>query len=780
MKYYYSATLTRTLGFAASIVFILLLVSCVNHQGAYIPQPVEQTPGPVKSYSFTKDIQPILNTRCINCHSCYDAPAQLNLSCAGGVTRGATKERIYDAARLLPAQHTRLHVDGQTEADWRNKGFFPVVAEKEVEGSGARLKTTLMYQMIALARLHPLPQNVSVRHLQKITHRPAVAPTIKEFLEYSDKYPHAGMPYMTEPLTDKEFATLSGWLAQGAPMDNQPTVVTPEENKEIAEWEAFLNVDTPKARLVSRYLYEHWFISHLYFADHAGSGFFKLIRSATGPGEPVSLIPTALPTGDPGVERVFYRFIKVHGVMKRKTHIVYPLSQQRKKRMQELFFDTPWELTSQPDYSSSLSVRPFELYADIPARSRYLFLLDDAGYFLRCFIQGPVCKGQVALDGIQDRTLIMFQDPGSDMTAIDPEYLKSINPKIVLPGNIHHLLGYPVSYEMVTIDRNEYINLREKCTDKHKNDAMKPELKNIWHGNTPGQPSLFTIFRHYDTGTIMSGLMGSMPDYIWVMDYSILERMYYLLVANFDVFERAAHQLATRQYFDLLRHESENNFFRFIPASERRDLQAYWYRGIDLMGFRDYQIAPVEIETEIKFVTTNHVAEFTAMICKGMNAETAPSEKLHGTMINAVRTIPAATAKSVQYFPEAVFVRVRESAGPDRVYTIIRDKAHKNVAFMFDELSWREPEKDALQVVKGLVGNYPNLFMDLPAEAMPLFLEELHQADSEDGMRRLILKYGVLRNSSKFWATLDWFQEWDQKRDPIRYGVFDLKHYLVF
>ena len=125
------------------LVFVISFSSCASSKRSYFPPLVEQPSSSLKSHSFTKDVQPILNRRCVNCHSCFDAPAQLNLSCADGVIRGATKDRVYDAARLTPAQHTRLHVDGKTEEDWRRKGFFPVVAKEEVKGVSTRLQTAL-------------------------------------------------------------------------------------------------------------------------------------------------------------------------------------------------------------------------------------------------------------------------------------------------------------------------------------------------------------------------------------------------------------------------------------------------------------------------------------------------------------------------------------------------------------------------------------------------------------------------------------------------------------
>ena len=48
---------------------------------------------------YHKQVQPLLEKRCVVCHGCYDAPCQLKLSSAEGIERGASKVQIYDGTR---------------------------------------------------------------------------------------------------------------------------------------------------------------------------------------------------------------------------------------------------------------------------------------------------------------------------------------------------------------------------------------------------------------------------------------------------------------------------------------------------------------------------------------------------------------------------------------------------------------------------------------------------------------------------------------------------------
>ena len=78
-----------------------------------------------KEISFSKDIKPILDNRCVSCHSCYNSPCQLKLSSFDGLERGASKSDMY-ANRISADSPTRLFIDAIGEKQWREKGFFSV------------------------------------------------------------------------------------------------------------------------------------------------------------------------------------------------------------------------------------------------------------------------------------------------------------------------------------------------------------------------------------------------------------------------------------------------------------------------------------------------------------------------------------------------------------------------------------------------------------------------------------------------------------------------------
>ena len=75
-----------------------------------------------------------------------------------------------------------------------------------------------------------------------------------------------------------------------------------------------------------------------------------------------------------------------------------------------------------PGYSEDTAANPFVTFADIPARARYQFLLDDAEYEISTFIKGPVCNGSIAVNSIQEQFFVLFLRPDADSMVMSAEH----------------------------------------------------------------------------------------------------------------------------------------------------------------------------------------------------------------------------------------------------------------------------------------------------------------------------------------------------------------------
>jgi len=100
-------------------LLILLLSACSSSEKSITADqaPVEYDlvySMPKETISYDEKVRPVLESRCVVCHGCYDAPCQLKLSSPEGIHRGANKTKVYNAARVTADEPTRLFIDAMT------------------------------------------------------------------------------------------------------------------------------------------------------------------------------------------------------------------------------------------------------------------------------------------------------------------------------------------------------------------------------------------------------------------------------------------------------------------------------------------------------------------------------------------------------------------------------------------------------------------------------------------------------------------------------------------
>ncbi|MDT4791195.1 Fatty acid cis/trans isomerase (CTI) [compost metagenome] len=737
-----------------------------------------------REVSYSKDVQPIFTAKCVACHACYDSPCQLNLSAAEGARRGANSLPVYDGARTKAQETTRLFLDAHGTDAWRRKEFWSVLDGRDGQAA-------LMARMIDLGRAHPLEPNAKIPEgLDLSIGRSNQCPTPDGIDEFVRKNPRVGMPFAVSGLTEQEYATLTQWLAQGAPVDEQPLQPSAAEALQVAEWEAFLNRPGAREGLVSRWLYEHLFLAHLYFAEGGEPGhFFQLVRSRTPSGQPIDPIATRRPNDDPG-STFYYRLWPIQGVIVHKTHITYPLSQAKLERTRQLFLGGDWNTDRVPGYGLQHRANPFETFAAIPARARYQFMLDNAEYFVRTFIRGPVCRGQIATDVIRDNFWTFFQDPQHDLYVTDPEYRARVTPLLALPGQIDEMGSMLAQWTTYRDKRNDYEELRLDAYE----DAPAPTWADIWSGN---DNALLSIFRQYDSASVRKGLIGGVPQTMWWMDYPLLERTYYGLVVNFDVYGNVSHQAQTRLYFDLIRNGAEQNFLRLMPVAARQPLLDDWYqRSARLKMWMDYQKLDNDAPTGLFLPEKGAKDAFARQVLKryaGLDARPDPINLCQGgdcyrpdvarplqeaeQAFSRLVSRPAAGLKVIDFFPEATVLRVELPGGKREVYTALRNRAHSNVAFMMGESLRYQPGLDTLTIYPGVLSSYPNFMFDLKAGEAGAFVSALEQVREQADFDRVVERWGIRRSHPQFWFYFHDLDAYLRETEPVEAGVLDMNRY---
>ncbi|WP_339531319.1 fatty acid cis/trans isomerase [Pseudomonas mucidolens] len=742
-----------------------------------------QAQGTAPAISYTRDIQPIFTEKCVACHACYDSACQLNLGSAEGATRGASKMPVYDGERSRAAPTTRLFYDAMGRTDWQRKGFYSVL---DAQGSQA----ALMARMLELGHSTPLAPNAKLpAEIVLGLNRQNMCPLPGEFEAYAGAHPKEGMPLAVTGLTDQQYQTLQRWLASGAPIDEQSLAPSATETVQVRQWENLFNQPGARESLVARWLYEHLFLAHIYFENGEPGHFFQWVRSRTPSGQPIDLINTRRPNDDPGTQ-VYYRLWPVQGVIVHKTHITYPFSADKMARIKSLFYSGDWQVAALPGYGPGRRANPFETFEAIPAKARYQFMLDNAEYFVRTFIRGPVCRGQIATDVIRDNFWTLFQDPDHDLYITDARFRGQATPLLAMPGqndDVGSVLGLWLAYRD---KRNAYEALRR---DNYA-DLPAPDWSDLWMGN---DNALLSIFRHFDSASVRKGLIGEVPQTMWLFDYPLLERTYYQLAVNFDVFGNVSHQAQTRLYFDLIRNGAEQNFLRLMPADSREGFLDDWYQNSGKVKlWLDYEAIDDDKPSGLKLDETSPKRDFATQLLARSGALNVSPDPINRCIsaycsrpgidpalrdaeqaLSRLTSRPAAGLKVIEQLPEATMLRVETRSGTREVYSLLRNRAHSNVAFMLGEAYRYRPGLDTLTIYPGVLSSYPNFMFNVPAEEVPEFVEGMQRARDTQGFERIVERWGIRRSHPQFWRYFHDLSRYIRETAPVEEGVLDMNRY---
>ena len=722
-------------------------------------------------------------------------PCQLKTTCFEGIDRGGTKALVYNSARLTADPPTRLHIDADSTQGWRELGFHPVLNERD-QVPVANLENSVLNLMLQLKKEHPLPATDLLPESFDIRlNRDYICTTAEDFEAYKKKYPLWGMPYALPGLTEREREMIVAWLRQGARI-TPPPPLSDRSARVIGQWETFLNGTSLKSQLMARYLYEHLFMGRLHFETLPPREFYRLVRSATPPGQPVVEINTVRPYDDPGVAPFYYRLRKISATIAVKDHTVYHMTRGKMARYRDLFLRDDYTVNRLPSYDPDTTANPFKTFADLPALSRYRFMLDDARFFVEGFMKGPVCRGQVALNVINDHFFVAFFDPDRDTISNDTRFLSQVSDLLSIPSEKKSTLRLLSTWNRYANLQKQYLIAKETYLMDLNPDDKGNDISAVWNGDGSNPNALLTIFRHFDSASVVTSFVGKMPKTGWVLDYPLFERVHYLLVAGFNVYGNVGHQLETRLYMDFLRMEGENNFLSFLPKDSRRKIWADWYTDArqSVANYLDDQFRGLQRETRVDFTTNDPKAELFGKMIVHAGDATRPEDILNRCPYDdcidpgsspaeqradkAMRRIAGIRGLQVQALPDVTFVHVvTGKADDDLAYTIIRNKALSNNSMLFKEDRRRQPENDSLTVVKGHVGSYPNAFSRIPLDQLDQRIDAYLRIRDPLDYYTFAKRYGIQRNSPIFWEESDWHYRQFLAEQPIMAGLFDMYRY---
>jgi len=251
-------------------------------------------------------------------------------------------------------------------------------------------------------------------------------------------------------------------------------------------------------------------------------------------------------------------------------------------------------------------------------------------------------------------------------------------------------------------------------------------------------------------------------------------------------------------YFDLIRNGAEVNFLRLMPAEQRGAILSDWYQNSGKVKmWMDYEEIDTDTPSALQLAANDPKRDFGLKLIQrtgSLNAAPDPINRCQGAYcsrpqmneefrdveqtLSRLVSRPAAGLKVISQLPEATMLRIEGQGGQRQVYSLLRNRAHSNVAFMLGEAYRYQPGLDTLTLVPGVLSSYPNFMFNVPAADVPEFVEDLEAArDDPDRFERVVMRWGVRRSHPQFWQYFHDLNSYIKETDAVEAGVLDMNRY---
>jgi len=108
-----------------------------------------------------------------------------------------------------------------------------------------------------------------------------------------------------------------------------------------------------------------------------------------------------------------------------------------------------------------------------------------------------------------------------------------------------------------------------------------------------------------------------------------------------------------------------------------------------------------------------------------------------------------------------------------RVYTVLRHVAHAHKTDVYDERKTLSKEEDTLDVLRGVVGDYPSVFWHVDESDLERLVDTASSMDSPAAYSAFLNTYGIRRSHQNFWNHADRVHDYHAAAQPIDGGLLD-------
>src|SRR5262249_24100412 len=155
----------------------------------------------------------------------------------------------------------------------------------------------------------------------------------------------------------------------------------------------------------------------------------------------------------------------------------------------------------------AVASNPFVAFRQLPVEARYRLMLEEAQFTLMGFIKGPVCRGQVAGDVINDHFWGMFERPEAGSAALQAAFLPRELPELRRPAE-EEGGATPLKWRRYAAFEAAWLRAKSEAMRSY---AASPTTQSLWDGDGSNPNAALTVMRHFDSASVVQGLLGEQP-----------------------------------------------------------------------------------------------------------------------------------------------------------------------------------------------------------------------------------------------------------------------------
>jgi hypothetical protein len=234
-----------------------------------------------------------------------------------------------------------------------------------------------------------------------------------------------------------------------------------------------------------------------------------------------------------------------------------------------------------------------------------------------------------------------------------------------------------------------------------------------------------------------------------------------------------------------------------MPADSRDGYLDDWYQNSGKFKmWLDYESIDDDKPTALKLDPQDPKRDFAMQLVArygDLNARPDPINRCEGAYcsrpnidpdlqsaeqaLSRLTSRPAAGLKVIDQLPEATLLRIETASGKREVYSLLRNRAHSNVAFLLGESLRYQPGLDTLTIFPGVLSSYPNFMFNVPAAQVPAFVDAMENARDSASFEKVVERWGIRRSHPQFWAYFHDMSLYIHETEPVEEGVLDMNRY---